>query len=86
MAIIINIDVMLAKRKMSASELADKVGITMARQIVQESFLLPRFCDSPGTGRIVYATSENRKNASLTPDRFFFNITYPQSKTALCSE
>jgi putative transcriptional regulator len=30
MAIIINIDVMLAKRKMSLTELTDKVGITMA--------------------------------------------------------
>ena len=30
MAIIINIDVMLAKRKMSVSELSEKVGITMA--------------------------------------------------------
>jgi putative transcriptional regulator len=30
MAIIINIDVMLAKRKMSVTALADKVGITMA--------------------------------------------------------
>jgi putative transcriptional regulator len=30
MAIIINIDVMLAKRKMSVAELAEKVGITMA--------------------------------------------------------
>jgi len=30
MAIIINIDVMLAKRKMSVTELAESVGITMA--------------------------------------------------------
>jgi putative transcriptional regulator len=30
MAIIINIDVILAKRKMSVTELADRVGITMA--------------------------------------------------------
>jgi putative transcriptional regulator len=30
MAIIININIMLAKRKMSVTELADKVGITMA--------------------------------------------------------
>ena len=30
MAIIVNIDVMLAKRKMSVTELTDKVGITMA--------------------------------------------------------
>ena len=30
MPIIITIDVMLAKRKMSVTELADKVGITMA--------------------------------------------------------
>lgn len=30
MAIIINIDVVLAKRKMSVTELAEKVGITMA--------------------------------------------------------
>jgi putative transcriptional regulator len=30
MAIITNIDVMLAKRKMSVTELAEKVGITLA--------------------------------------------------------
>jgi len=30
MATIVNIDVMLAKRKMSVTELADRVGITMA--------------------------------------------------------
>ncbi len=30
MSIIINIDVMLAKRKMSVTELSEKVGITMA--------------------------------------------------------
>lgn len=30
MAIIINIDVMLAQRKMSVTELTEKVGITMA--------------------------------------------------------
>ena len=30
MAIIINIDVMLARRKMSLTELTEKVGITMA--------------------------------------------------------
>ncbi|MFC7785334.1 MULTISPECIES: helix-turn-helix transcriptional regulator [unclassified Rossellomorea] len=30
MTIIINIDVMLAKRKMSVTELSEKVGITMA--------------------------------------------------------
>jgi putative transcriptional regulator len=30
MAIIINIDVMLARRKMSVTELTEKVGITMA--------------------------------------------------------
>jgi len=30
MAIIVNLDVMLAKRKMSLTELSNKVGITMA--------------------------------------------------------
>ena len=30
MAIIINLDVMLAKRKMSLTELSEKVGVTMA--------------------------------------------------------
>ena len=30
MAVVINIDVMLAKRKMSVTELTEKVGITMA--------------------------------------------------------
>ena len=34
MAIIINIDVMLAKRNMSLTELADKVGITFANMSV----------------------------------------------------
>lgn len=34
MAIIINIDVMLAKRKMSVTELADKVGITLANMSI----------------------------------------------------
>lgn len=30
MSLIVNIDVMLARRKMSVTELSDKVGITMA--------------------------------------------------------
>jgi putative transcriptional regulator len=34
MAIIINIDVMLARRKMSVTELADRVGITLANMSV----------------------------------------------------
>ena len=34
MAIIINIDVMMAKRKMSAGELAERVGITPANQSI----------------------------------------------------
>ena len=34
MAIIINIDVMLAKRKMSVTELADQVGITLANMSI----------------------------------------------------
>lgn len=32
--IIINIDVMLAKRKMSVTELAEKVGITLANMFI----------------------------------------------------
>ena len=34
MAIIVNVDVMLAKRKMSVTELADKVGITLANMSI----------------------------------------------------
>ena len=34
MAIIINIDVMLAKRKMSVTELAERVGITLANMSI----------------------------------------------------
>ena len=30
MAIVVNVDVMLAKRKMSVTELSERVGITMA--------------------------------------------------------
>ena len=34
MAIIVNIDIMLAKRKMSVTELTEKVGITMANMSI----------------------------------------------------
>jgi putative transcriptional regulator len=34
MAIVINIDVMLAKRKMSVTELSERVGITMANMSI----------------------------------------------------
>ena len=34
MAIIVNLDVMMAKRKMSSSELAEKVGITNANMSI----------------------------------------------------
>ena len=46
MAIIINIDVMLAKRKMSVTELAEKVGITMAN--------ISRLEKQPGKRRFGY--------------------------------
>ena len=36
MPIIINLDVMLAKRKMSVTEIAEKVGITMANISIQK--------------------------------------------------
>lgn len=34
MAIVINVDVMLAKRKMSVTELSDRVGITLANMSI----------------------------------------------------
>jgi len=37
MAIIVNLDVMLARRKMSLTELSEKVGITMANLSVLKS-------------------------------------------------
>lgn len=37
MAIIVNLDVMLAKRKMSLTELSDRVGITMANLSILKS-------------------------------------------------
>ena len=37
MAIIVNIDVMLAKRKMSVTELSEKLGITMANVSILEN-------------------------------------------------
>lgn len=37
MAIIVNLDVMLAKRKMSLSELSEKVGLTMANLSILKS-------------------------------------------------
>ena len=40
MAIIVNIDVMLAKRKMSVTELTEKVGITMANLSILKNGLM----------------------------------------------
>lgn len=37
MAIIVNLDVMLAKRKMSLTELSEKVGLTMANLSILKS-------------------------------------------------
>jgi putative transcriptional regulator len=37
MAIIVNLDVMLARRKMSLTELSDRVGITIANMSVLKS-------------------------------------------------
>lgn len=37
MAIIVNLDVMLAKRKMRSSELAEKIGITQANLSILKS-------------------------------------------------
>ena len=37
MAIIVNLDVMLAKRKMSSLELANKIGITQANLSILKS-------------------------------------------------
>ena len=40
MAIIVNVDVMLARRKMSSGELAEKVGISAANLSHEDVFLL----------------------------------------------
>ncbi|MET3194877.1 helix-turn-helix transcriptional regulator [Bacillus sp. OAE603] len=73
MAIIINIDVMLAKRKMSVTELADRVGITMANLSILKNgkakairfSTLEAICKSlecqPGD-ILEYQTEENSEN------------------------
>ena len=51
MAIRINIDVMLAKRKMSVTELSEKVGITMANISILKAIrmdTLDKICRSLG--------------------------------------
>ena len=61
MAIRINIDVMLAKRKMSVTELSEKVGITMANI----SDTLDKICRSLGCqpGDILeYVEEEGEEN------------------------
>jgi hypothetical protein len=40
----------------------------------EKFFLFRAFAILLGTGGIVYATGENRKNASLTPDRPIFDL------------
>ena len=50
MAIIINIDVMLAKRKMSVTELSEKVGITMANISILKNQSRHIKQDLPGVG------------------------------------
>ena len=43
MAIIVNLDVMMAKRKMSATELSKKLGITMANLSILKNNKAVRF-------------------------------------------
>jgi len=49
-AIIINIDVMLAKRKMSVTELAERVGITMANISILKTERQEPFDSQPWRG------------------------------------
>ena len=47
MPIIVNVDIMLAKRKMSSGELAEKVGITPANlSILKSSWIVAIFAKS----------------------------------------
>ena len=45
MAIIVNLDVMMAKRKMSATELSKKLGITMANLSMLKKIIRQRPLD-----------------------------------------
>ena len=54
MAIIINIDVVLAKRKMSVTELSERVGITMANISILKTF---SFLSSAARKRLVTGTN-----------------------------
>ncbi|OWA34012.1 transcriptional regulator [Saccharibacillus sp. O16] len=77
MTIIINIDVMLAKRKMSVTELSERVGITMANLSILKNgkakavrlSTLEAICKAldcqPGDLLEYRADGEKNKNSSL---------------------
>ena len=72
MPIIVNLDVMLAKRKMSVTELSEKVGITMANLSILKTgkakavrfSTLEKICDvlACQPGDILEYTKEYKKN------------------------
>lgn len=75
MAIKINLDIMLAKRKMSVTELSEKVGITMANMSILKTgkakairfSTLERICEvlDCQVGDIIVYEKENYENKDI---------------------
>ena len=79
MAIIVNLDVMMAKRKITLGDLADRIGITPANLSIVKpklyAFLLLRqFVRSSIANRRIYSNLRKMKREVLDMNDYFLTI------------
>ena len=72
MAIIVNLDVMMAKRKITLGDLADRIGITPAK--LYAFLLLRQFVRSSIANRRIYSNLRKMKREVLDMNDYFLTI------------
>ena len=80
MAIIVNLDVMMAKRKITLGDLADRIGITPANLSILKTgkakafLLLRQFVRSSIANRRIYSNLRKMKREVLDMNDYFLTI------------
>ena len=74
MAIIVNLDVMMAKRKITLGDLADRIGITPANPKLYAFLLLRQFVRSSIANRRIYSNLRKMKREVLDMNDCFLTI------------
>ena len=81
--IIFNIDIMLARRKMTLTELSEKAGITMARRGYPFT-VIPRDRYIPAAAR-AEASVPTRKSKGSAPAKLRLNSRHPKDKPGMAA-